>query len=266
VLKASNGREALKQLANNPAIKLILTDHNMPVMDGFELVQTLRHKLNNIDLDIIGLSSDKEKRLSARFIKNGANDFLVKPFSHEEFYCRVMQVVNAREQYEDMKRAAYFDALTGLSNRRFLYEQGNELFKSAQDGNQVLAVAILDIDHFKQINDNFGHQSGDIVLQALAATMKETLSEHGYVYRTGGEEFTILLPGASQESAASLLNTMRQEIESEAVTTDQGDISYTISLGLTTLLSDTLDHTLTRADEHLYRAKNAGRNMLIGDD
>ena len=265
VVSAENGKQALKQLAEHKDIQLLLTDHYMPVMDGFELVQTLRHQLNNTDLSIIGVSGADNKGLSARFIKNGANDFLQKPFTHEEFYCRINHIMESRELVAELKEAAYKDELTGLANRRMLYLQGERLFSSCRQNNRELAVVMLDIDYFKAVNDEYGHSVGDEVLKSFSQELSDFF-EHAFCYRTGGEEFVLLMPNCSHSEAMHELNGFRQHIEHIGCHSEAGLLHYSVSIGLTHLLEERLEHTISKADVALYRAKEAGRNMVIGDD
>ncbi len=148
VLEAENGLQALDVLKENTDIKLLIADYNMPEMDGFELVRSIRHNIDKSDLVIIGLSADGEDALSAKFIKNGANDFLQKPFRHEELYCRVMHNIEELELIEEIRNIANRDYLTGLYNRRYFNEKGELLHSHAVSSQNPLAVAMLDIDHF----------------------------------------------------------------------------------------------------------------------
>jgi len=262
VIEAENGQQAEQAILADPEIKLLLTDYNMPEKNGFELINSLRQKHEKEDLVIIGLSSAGDKHLSAKFIKNGANDFLYKPFSHEEFFCRILQDVESMERLEEMRHMAYSDALTGLSNRRAFIEKGRTLFSQAQQNNTPLALALLDIDHFKHINDDYGHDVGDDVLRHFSTAMEQAMDRF-FVARTGGEEFCILFPGLSDEKAAQLLNVFRAQVENEFAVTDVGDVGYTFSGGVSQMPATSLDELLKWSDELLYRAKDAGRNMVM---
>jgi PleD family two-component response regulator len=157
-LTAANGVEALEVLAGHGDVSLIITDVNMPVMGGLELIEQIRQNHRRTDLAIIGLSDASKPGLSALLLKSGANDFLAKPFEVEEFYCRVTQNTNLIGYIRQVREAATRDFLTGLHNRRRLFELGAVLHADAQRGNIRLAAALVDADHFKQINDRFGHQ------------------------------------------------------------------------------------------------------------
>ena len=267
VLTADNGLAALNTLKNNADIKLLITDYNMPEMDGVELVRTIRHNIDKSNLVIIGLSGESKKSLSAMFIKNGANDFLKKPFSHEELYCRVMHNIEELELIEKVRDSANRDFLTHLYNRHYLFEKGDALHAQASKNNTPLAVAILDIDHFKQINDTYGHKAGDIVLAVLAKELKKLFSSF-LIARMGGEEFCIVMPRVNNTQAFTLMDEFLAMLASKpiSINTDMSQIVITASAGVTNILHDQLDHQIDCADQLLYRAKAAGRNIVIGDD
>lgn len=265
VLEAANGIEAIKVLLNNPDIKLLITDYNMPQMDGFELVKNLRYKYEKSDLLIIGLSAEGQGSLSAKFIKNGANDFLLKPFCQEEFNCRVQQNVESLELIEQIRDAANRDHLTCCYNRGYFFSQGEELYQQAKNKCTPLAVAVLDIDHFKRFNDAHGHDTGDRVLQALAHTLNGALGRF-LVARAGGEQFFVLLPGLDNEKAIALISKVRQLVASTPIEVGEEAHYVTFSAGVTNKLLDNLDEQVNQADEYLYRAKEAGRNLVVGDD
>jgi diguanylate cyclase (GGDEF)-like protein len=262
VVEVENGKQALETVLADDAIKILLTDYNMPEMDGFELIHELRHRHEKMDLVIIGLSSAGDKYLSAKFIKNGANDFLYKPFSHEEFFCRIMQDVESMERLDAMRQMAYSDPLTGIANRRFFIEKARTLLQQAMDAQTPLSLAILDIDHFKDINDDYGHDVGDEVLISFAQALSVSLDRFVFA-RTGGEEFCVLLPGLSSEKAAQFLEIIRSQIENEFVQTAAGDVSFTFSCGVSQTPVDTVEALMKEADVLLYRAKESGRNRVV---
>lgn len=265
VLEAKDGIEAIKVVIDNPDIKLLITDYNMPKMDGFELVKNLRHKYDKSDLIIIGLSAEGKGALSAKFIKHGANDFLQKPFYHEEFNCRVQHNVESLELVERITYAANCDYLTGTFNRRYFFNVGSDMYAHAKKNGSPLAAVVLDLDHFKRINDTYGHDVGDTVLKVVAGVLKESLSRF-LVARTGGEEFFALLPGLDNDKAISFVSKIRQIVSSTPIPAGDEEIFVTFSSGVTNQSFDNLDEMINKADEFLYRAKEAGRNLVVGDD
>lgn len=264
VLEAENGKQALDIYQAHPDIRLIITDYHMPEMDGFELVRQIRTQSDKSDLAIIGLSSVEKGALSAKFIKNGANDFLQKPFFPEELHCRVIHNLESIEQIQALSEAANRDYLTNLYNRRYLYSVGEEMHQNALQG-KPMALAVMDVDHFKSFNDTYGHEAGDAMLVHVGELLRESFSRF-VAARLGGEEFCVLLPGLSQTQAHTLMEQFRLRFEDEGVYVGDAYLQATISIGVTSRLGSHMDDMLHRADELLYRAKEVGRNTVIGDD
>ncbi|WP_415882578.1 diguanylate cyclase [Neptuniibacter sp. QD34_54] len=258
VIEARDGQEGLAKLQQDPEIKLILTDYEMPNMNGIELVQNIRRDYETSELKIIGLSAADSPALSAKFIKSGANDFLTKPFNYEELHCRVMHNIEQMELIAQIKDAANRDFLTGLHNRRYLFEQSEKLL--AQPNNKT-CLAMMDLDFFKRINDNYGHDAGDAVLTQLATLLDRSFNRFLHA-RIGGEEFCILLNGLNLDQAEILMQHFCTLVhDTEFVFGDQV-LPVTVSIGLIEQDDDNFDQMISRADEMLYQAKEAGRNTV----
>lgn len=266
VLEAENGLEALAQLQKNSNIKMVITDYNMPEMDGFELVQEIRRKYEKSGMIIIGLSGEDGGLLSIKFIKNGADDFLNKPFQQEEFYCRITNNIESLEQMHKIQEQANRDYLTSLYNRRYFCEQGDLLLKQAQESNTELALVAIDLDFFKSVNDEYGHEAGDDVLKFFAREMENVLGRF-VVARIGGEEFCIIVPGLTNDKVVSLIDGFKQHIAAKIFDVNEDDfLRISFSAGVTNIKLNNINEMLNRADDYLYRAKEAGRNMVIGDE
>ncbi|BBP00199.1 GGDEF domain-containing response regulator [Sulfuriferula nivalis] len=260
VVTAENGREGITKLWQQPDIKLVLVDHEMPVMDGFTFLSTVRRKLSKVQLAVIGISGSENKQLSAQFLKMGANDFIAKPFSYEELACRVRQNLEMQEGIEAVRYIAFHDYLTGLLNRRAFFEQGAVLFNQNIKHANPLAVAVIDIDFFKKINDAYGHDAGDITLKHFAAILVEHFGAN-LVARIGGEEFAVLIDETTNVEAR--FEALRLHVASAIVDFNNMQIAYTISIGLTQQSQSGLNAMLKLADTNLYTAKNSGRNQLV---
>ncbi|MDG1751352.1 MAG: diguanylate cyclase [Thalassotalea sp.] len=262
VLLAGNGKEALTVLEENPDIKLVLTDYNMPEMNGFDLTLDLRKHHLKEQLAVIGLSATGNNELGAQFIKNGANDFLTKPVSYEELLCRINQNIDMLFYMEALRNAAHRDFLTNLYNRRYFFNEGKVLYEKSIQNHQPVAVAMLDIDHFKQVNDNYGHEVGDDLLVYFSYELSKQFDQH-IVARLGGEEFVVLFTNVESEQAFDLMDKFRQKIADASIKTDGETISMSVSIGLHHIAGESLDAMLKLADENLYRAKNNGRNRVV---
>ncbi|MFH2061231.1 MAG: diguanylate cyclase [Pseudomonadota bacterium] len=275
IISASNAYDALTELDQHTDIKLAIIDFEMPEMNGHELCNKIRETHNREDLAIIGISSEGDKTMAARFIKSGANDFLVKQsFIMEEFYCRINQCVETIYLFHQIKQAAIIDYLTGLYNRRYFFDQGNKAFEKAKKEGLPMACVMLDIDHFKQVNDTHGHDTGDLVLQHLSNILKASVGESDIVVRLGGEEFCILVNDLSKETLGrrsiqdfleKQFNALRNQIENSYIKINGGDqkINITVSMGISTNVYDSFSNMLKTADELLYHAKQYGRNQVF---
>ncbi|MCP5160630.1 MAG: diguanylate cyclase [Hahellaceae bacterium] len=261
VIEVENGQQALDVIHADPEIKLLITDYNMPVMNGFDLVKHIRKEVDKNALIIIGLSTHGSGGLSAKFIKNGANDFLSKPFSHEEFHCRIIHNIETMEHVEHIRHAAYHDYLTELPNRRFFYEKAGEALESARARNLPVSLAILDVDHFKKVNDTYGHNAGDSVLKQLAQLIQQSFERFIFA-RTGGEEFCIMICGLDPQKVSILLDNFRGIVEDYIFLLEATNLSVTLSIGIASGQQYSLDELMSEADRHLYNAKLGGRNQV----
>lgn len=262
VFTANDGQEALEVLARNPDIRLLLADYNMPTIDGFALTVEVRKKFGKDQLAIIGVSVSDDPKISARFINCGANDFIRRPYSHEEFVCRVNQNVEMLELLQANREAAYRDFLTGLFNRRYFFQIGVRMHTEARRRGQ-LVLAMIDVDRFKDINDRYGHPSGDAALRHLAAMLKSQFAD-ALVARVGGEEFAILLEGSTIAESRTRLEAFQQDLRDTPLEADGKVIELAVSVGLTDEVGESLDQMIGFADSNLYQAKQAGRDRTVG--
>lgn len=256
---SSGALEGIEILHANKDIKLIITDENMPDMTGIEMVAEVRRIYNKDELSIIGVSSDTNPALSARFIKSGATDYLTKPYCHEEFFCRVLQNVEQIEHIDAIRRAANSDYLTGLPNRRHFFSRANSILKREP---KALSLALIDLDLFKSINDTYGHDCGDYVLKEMSKSIVKHFSKY-CVARFGGEEFCILMPELSSDEAFIKLEKFRLEISQKVLTFEQHSFTCSLSIGLTDSFKGSIQAMLKQADDNLYKAKENGRNQTM---
>ncbi len=264
VLEAEDGEQALKVLDNNKDIRLVITDFNMPKMDGLELTKEIRGLHSKQDIAIIGMSTYGNNLLSARFLKIGGSDFINKPFLEEEFYCRVNQNMDLLEYIRDLRFIATRDFLTGLYNRRHFFEVGEKIFLRACRSKKALAVALTDIDFFKKVNDTYGHDVGDIVLKRMGRILNDSFRASDLVARFGGEEFCFLVPNVDSDTALNIFETLRQRVENEVIVLpDNTPLQITTSIGVCISFEANLEMALNKADKLLYEAKKNGRNRVI---
>ncbi len=255
-IQAKDGELGLQALKDNPDVTLVITDHDMPNKDGITLTREIRHDFDRNHVAILGLSANSDRTLTARFLKAGANDFLYKPFNQEEFYCRVQHILDMKDVTDELYRMANQDALTGLWNRRYLFDECSRIKSDKRN------VAMVDIDFFKKVNDNYGHECGDLVLAKIAKLLHKSFKDDMAI-RFGGEEFCVVSSSSYVDFITRLENT-RKQIEQHQMSFDGQEIRVTVSIGVTTGASDIdLNIHLREADELLYKAKDDGRNRLI---
>lgn len=262
VIEASNGEQALARLNDTDNIRLIITDYHMPVMDGFQLIKNIRRTWRRDQIAVIGVSSSGSSTLSAKFIKSGANDFLNKPFLREEFFCRIAMNVDLMEQLDALKAAATTDFLTGIPNRRSFFERALPLIAAAQRGQAELAVGMIDLDHFKAINDTHGHEAGDAALAAVARLLVSECRQTDLVARFGGEEFCILAFNLAADARDAYFERLRSRISDLSVEFAGIPLRLSASIGVSGNAQAGLDGMLAEADQQLYRAKQEGRNRV----
>jgi diguanylate cyclase (GGDEF)-like protein len=265
VEQAADGATALQAIERNPSIRLAVVDQEMPGMEGVEFIRRMRNLRARDKVAVIGLSGSNDPSLIPRFLKNGANDFLRKPFSREEFFCRVSQNVEQLELIGTLQDLATRDFLTGLPNRRHFLEQSQRLLPSLLATNTQVAAAMVDIDHFKHINDTWGHEAGDDALRAVAAAVSGHARPQDLVARFGGEEFCLLAPGLADDEAGDYFEALRARIAALRIPIGDGHLSPTVSIGVCSTHNpdDSLHRLLAESDRRLYLAKAGGRNQVI---
>ena len=264
VFEAQDGIDALQVIEKNKEISLVLTDFNMPRMDGLELTKNIRRLYNSQEMAVIGMSTFGNNQLSAHFLKLGGSDFITKPFLEEEFFCRINQNMELLEHIRELKYLASRDYLTGLYNRRHFFDHGENLFNQYKETPFNSAVALLDIDFFKKVNDSYGHDIGDLVLLKLGNILLKEFSDNALVARYGGEEFCFLLIETSKDNALQRFESLRALVEADSFILESGvELKVTISIGLFIGEQESLESALSQADKSLYQAKENGRNQVM---
>lgn len=263
VITVAHGEEALGILNSVSDISLVLTDYHMPVMDGLELTTEIRKKYTKNDLTIITISGDNDDDTTAMFLKSGANDYIKKPFSKEEFSCRINNSIEALENIYAITNHANRDFLTGLYNRRYFFNNMLPYFEKAIADSEKFTIAVIDIDYFKKINDTYGHEIGDRVINNLADILRTNISQDDMVARFGGEEFCIVLKNITPEQALSRFEKIREKVKNTIISLENEEkIKFTVSIGVLLHPEETLEESINQADMLLYNAKQNGRNRI----
>ncbi len=214
IIEAKDGQEALEIFkTTKEKISLVITDYEMPVMDGLDLTIKLREIYGKDELSIIAISSSEDKSVIDDFLTFGANDFIVKPFSLSEVRLRTVLNIESIHLFEKISNMANRDFLTGSYNRRYFFESANAKFAKANRNSSALALATIDIDKFKNINDTYGHDVGDIAIKEIKKVLDRNLREYDLVARFGGEEFCILLEDITCKDLKNLFERIRVDFE-----------------------------------------------------
>lgn len=272
VLTAEDGTQAWEMLQQEGAPRLVILDWMMPGFDGPDICRKLRERNEPSQLYLILLTTKFQKQDIIEGLEAGADDYLTKPFDHNELRARLRAGRRILELHEEMLRAhdrlqfqASHDALTGLWNRAATLEiLHTELARSQRDGSSV-SVLMADLDHFKRINDTYGHLAGDSVLREVTRRLRSHVRAYDTVGRYGGEEFLIIMPGTDLATTARLAERLRLAVGEAPVDSPDGMIAVSLSLGVTaseTRKSPDPDLLLREADAALYCAKQRGRGRV----
>jgi two-component system, cell cycle response regulator len=239
-------------------------------MDGYEVCRRLKADERLRDIPVLFISAMNEVEGKVRAFALGGTDYVTKPFQPEEVLARVRSQLHRRrlwlkleDQKNRMNELVRTDSLTNLLNRRAFMEGLDQEINRQQRYSNPLSLFMVDLDHFKIVNDTYGHAGGDEVLCHFAKLLRETIRTTDIPGRIGGEEFAVLLPETDMENAVLLAQRLSQAIRSSNVKTFVGMISYTVSIGISQMRSgDSTETLLNRADQAMYRAKENGRDRV----
>jgi two-component system cell cycle response regulator len=257
----------------DPSIELVIASLSVPDSDPLRLVSQWRAAEATRQLPILLIADPGELPRLAKGLDLGANDYLVRPVDRNELLARVRTQIRRKrlqdrlhENYSRSLSLALTDELTGLYNRRYVFAHMTELMARLPEGSTATAIMMFDIDHFKQVNDRYGHLAGDDVLRELAKRALHNVRSVDLVGRLGGEEFVVVMPETNLGGATIVADRLRLAVADEPFVVGTGDkLPVTISVGLaiTGQPEDTLEALLKRVDDALYAAKNGGRNRVV---
>jgi diguanylate cyclase (GGDEF)-like protein len=269
--EAGNGLEGLKILLNEK-IDIVLCDVEMPGMDGFKFLAMVNAREDLKDIPVLLLTSHEAMETKVKALEQGASDYLTKPFSPEELLARVKVHLKIKALQDDLKannqllqQLAQTDPLTELHNRRHMMDTLEAEFDRSNRVGSPFALLMVDLDHFKQVNDSYGHQLGDKVLQSIAWEIQDTLRQYDSAARFGGEEFALLLPETALKGAKLVAERLRQNINDIEFTGPLSELKSTVSIGIAAIPQDkisSISDLIRLADDALYKAKRNGRNRV----
>jgi len=271
IYEAGDGLDGLHK-ASETLPDIILCDVEMPRLDGLKFLAAIRSKPETEHIPVLILTSNADRGVKLKGLTDGARDFILIPYDPQELAARARLHLNAKRREEELRKQnqelellSNKDTLTGVFNRRYLNHILNvELLRAARtDG--LISVLMIDIDHFKQINDTFGHQSGDHVLKRMTAAITASLRDYDLLFRYGGEEFVVLLPDTSHREAKNVAQRLCQKVHALRFSDALVHLRLTVSIGVAEFPGmdiGTAEELLDYADQALYRAKENGRNQI----
>jgi diguanylate cyclase (GGDEF)-like protein len=273
VIACSDGHEAWLELQKDNAPSLLIFDWMMPGMDGIELCKKVRQMEREPYSFIILLTAKSQQKDIVIGMKAGADDYLIKPFDKNELEVRLRagerilnlqtELISAREQ---LREQATHDPLTGIWNHKSIFDIINrELVRARRQGMSV-TILMADIDHFKKINDTYGHLAGDKVLCEITGRLKAAIRTYDDIGRFGGDEFLLVLPGCSESDITKLTERLRTSIDEKEISIDEETVAVTVSFGAVTYSEEVeiqVDTLIKAADAALYKAKKEGRNCAV---
>jgi len=268
VVEAEDGAAAVEECRQRPP-DVILLDVEMPGLNGYEVLALLKanRELKNIPVVFLTSRSRMEDVLAG--LRGGAHDYLKKPFETAELMARVGSALHVKQLQDELRmrnaaleKMARTDALTGLFNRRHLDDELRRRHSAARRHHEPLCLLLLDIDHFKRINDTYGHPVGDLVLCAFSEVLRAGTREEDVSGRWGGEEFLVILPRTELNGATEVADRIRLAVAREPISVAGQDIFVTVSGGCALGPSDSVDSLLREVDLRLYEAKASGRDRI----
>jgi diguanylate cyclase (GGDEF)-like protein len=273
VVEAADGEQALAR-ARDAMPDVILLDVDMPKRNGFDVLAELKRDARLADIPVVFITGRTTAEDAVRGLDMGAHDYLRKPFEAAELTARVHAAMRTKRLQDELRalnaelaRLANTDGLTGLANRRYLDQELSRLCSRSLRHKRPLGVLLIDADHFKRINDEHGHQTGDQALVAFAERLAERLRAEDILGRWGGEEFMVLAPDVDAHGVAVLAEALRAHVADLPLATATVSLPLTTSIGWSAWSEgDTPEGLLRRADAALYAAKDAGRNRVVGPD
>ncbi len=260
------------KIALGEPLDVILCDLDMPGMDGFKFLSMIKTRKELQDIPVILVTGVNDQDSKIRGLERGASDYLTKPYDPAELIARVKVQLKIKTLQDSLKKSnqalmelSNTDPLTHLSNRRFLMKTLEKELQRCERSQKPMALIMVDVDHFKPVNDTYGHQQGDVVLQTLADQMKAHLRDYDLAARFGGEEFALVLPETALAEAVQVAERLRVAISELRIPAGHNEIRLTISLGVATYPHPkvrTVDNLILEADRALYNAKEKGRNRV----
>ena len=266
VLKAEDGESALAAISNNN-VDILLLDLYMPGMSGIDTLKHLKanSELANIPVIMLSASDDEDKIVEA--LELGAHDYVTKPYIAKVLLARIRNALRLREKTQTLENLAKTDFLTKLNNKGSFEQLSLKAINQGSRTMKNMAIAMIDIDHFKAVNDNYGHDAGDTVLKQFAQLLANTFRDYDIIGRVGGEEFAVCMPEINQQDAVNACERFRKTVEQTPMELGNEQIFVTTSIGVACAqhieVGYDFNQLMQMADKFLYDAKQLSRNVTL---
>ncbi len=258
---ATSGQQCIDLTSIDPKPDLIILDIDMPVMNGYTVCKTLKENIETSTIPIIFVTAMQAEEDEEKGLLLGAIDYLTKPVRPAILKARIITHIQLKKQRDALVNMALKDQLTSLYNRHYLLETASQRVAKANRNKTPISIMMMDIDHFKKINDTYGHAAGDSVLKEFSKLLIQECRQEDIASRFGGEEFVIFLDDCDQTTAFSIADRIRERVE----VLMPENINVTVSIGVAELMNGKEEFTqlIKRADDAMYQAKGQGRNKVV---
>ncbi|REL26591.1 diguanylate cyclase [Thalassotalea euphylliae] len=266
VVKALDGESALTAIQNDN-IDILLLDLYMPGMSGIETLKKIKENPEWVNIPVIMLSASDDEDQIVQALELGAHDYVTKPYIAKVLLARIRNALRLREKTLTLENLAKTDFLTNLNNKGQFEKLSLKAINQTSRSIQNLSMAMIDIDHFKSVNDNYGHEAGDIVLKQFAGLLASTFRDYDITGRVGGEEFAVCMPNVGLPDALSVCERFRKALEQMPMELGTEQIFVTASIGIACAQHPNVGYDFNQlmqnADKFLYQAKQQSRNITL---
>jgi diguanylate cyclase (GGDEF)-like protein len=275
-IELTDGQQAYDCIINHSIkVDLLITDINMPKMNGIDLIRNIRLTYTYSQLPILALSGSDKSSFIAQLLKTGANDYISKPIYSEEFLTRLNITLDQSRLVREnnilinkLQDLATTDHLTKLHNRNYFYNNIEHIQAQSKRDKKQYGIMMIDIDYFKLVNDNYGHEAGDIALQEIAKTINLSLRDSDIACRWGGEEFLIIVSNSTLSELTQLAEKIRAIIQKHKIVVEPTILEFQVTVSIGVAISNehnlmNVENVIKEADRRLYLAKESGRNRVV---
>lgn len=257
----------IEQPENHDSMDMVIFDYLQEKDEqSVALIRKLRTTYRQEELPIIFLTETRDNSIVSRLLKIGANDYIYKPFTNEEFITHISNILKIHNQYKKIQTMQITDILTGVRNREYFYKAGEQILSIENRAHNPVSVAMINIDNFKTVVEQNGYSTGDKIIISIAKIIKTSVRRSDVVVRFGGNEFVILFPNCKNDNAFKILQSIRKKVEDTPIQiAENKTVEVTVSSGVTSKY-DELENMVIKANMYTYKAKKEGKNMVYTEE